>query len=112
MSTNTSGLRSHKDGFCPSLPNPRGPVARCTFTPPLAYRDGNGTVKRRKGFADLKATEQLAAETERKASRVRSGYTDPAEEHARRPLADHLKDYAAHFDAKGNCPEHNRVTVA
>jgi len=87
-------------------------AARCTFTPPLAYRDGNGTVKRRKGFADLKATEQLAAETERKASRVRSGYTDPAEEHARRPLADHLKDYAAHFDAKGNCPEHNRVTVA
>src|SRR5262249_40936090 len=39
------------------------------------YRDGTGTVRRMKGFADLKATEQLAAETERKASRVRSGYT-------------------------------------
>src|SRR5262245_37236305 len=61
-------------------------------------RDGNGTVRRVKGFADLKATEQLAAEMERKVSRVRSGYADPAEEHARRPLADHLKDYAAHLE--------------
>ena len=58
-------------------------------------RDATGTVRRVKGFADLKATEQLAAEMERKASRVRGGFTDPAEEHARRPLADHLKDYAA-----------------
>jgi len=42
-------------------------------------RAANGKVRRVKGFADLKATEQLAAETERKASRVRSGYTDPGE---------------------------------
>jgi hypothetical protein len=75
-------------------------------------RDANGKVRRVKGFADLKATEQLAAEMERKASRVRSGYTDPAEEHARRPLADHLNDYAAALEAKGNCEEHNRATVA
>ena len=75
-------------------------------------RDANGTVRRVKGYADLKATEQLAAETERKASRVRSGFTDPAEEHARRPLAAHLEAYGAHLEAKGNCPEHNRATVA
>ena len=75
-------------------------------------RDATGTVHRVKGFADLKATEQLAAETERKASRVRSGYSDPAEEHARRTLADHLKDYEAHLEAKGNCTEHIRQTIA
>jgi integrase len=74
-------------------------------------RDGNGTIRRIKGFADLKATEQLAAETERKASRARSGYSDPAEEHARRPLADHLKDYAAHLEAKGNTPAHTDLTI-
>lgn len=56
------------------------------------YRDANRTVCRVKGFADLKATEQLAAEMERKASRLRSGFADPAEEHARRPLAEHLND--------------------
>ncbi|VTT98141.1 integrase-recombinase protein : Marine sediment metagenome DNA, contig: S06H3_L02821 (Fragment) OS=marine sediment metagenome GN=S06H3_17168 PE=4 SV=1: Phage_integrase [Gemmataceae bacterium] len=75
-------------------------------------RSANGTVKRTKGFADLKATEQLAAELERKASRVRVGLIDPAEEHARRPLAEHLKDYAAYLDAKGNVSEHNKATVA
>src|SRR5438477_7998119 len=75
-------------------------------------RDAAGTVRRVKGFADLKATEQLAAEMERKASRVRSGFSDPAEEHARRPLADHLTDYAATLEAKGNVAEHNRATVA
>jgi excisionase family DNA binding protein len=75
-------------------------------------RDDSGTVRRVRGFADLKATERLAADMDRKASRVRSGYADPAEEHARRPLADHLKDYAAHLAAKGNCEQHNRATVA
>ncbi len=75
-------------------------------------RDATGTVNRVKGFADLKATEQLAAEMERKASRVRSGFTDPAEEHARRPLAAHLKDYAAHLEAKGNTDRHTLAVVA
>ncbi len=75
-------------------------------------RDATGTVHRVKGFADLKATEQLAAETERKAARVRSGYSDPAEEHVRRPLTDHLKDYAAALEAKGNVAAHNRATIA
>src|SRR3954471_7609347 len=71
-------------------------------------RDDSGTVRRVKGFADLKATEQLAAEMERKASRVRSGFPDPAEEHARRPLTEHLKDYAAYLGAKGDDPKHVR----
>jgi hypothetical protein len=44
------------------------------------------------GFTDLKATEQLAAETERKVSRMKAGLIDPNEEHVRRPLVDHLTD--------------------
>ncbi len=76
------------------------------------HRDATGTVRRVKGFADLKATEQLAAEMERKASRVRAGIIDPAEEHARRPLADHLRDYAAILVSKGDTPEHVGKTVA
>src|SRR5262245_19428110 len=76
------------------------------------YRDMYGTVRRMKGFADLKATEQLAAEMERKAARSRVGIIDPAEEHARRPLTEHLKDYAAFLESRGNVPAHNRATVA
>ncbi len=74
-------------------------------------RDANDTVRRVKGFADLKATEQLAAESERNASRVRAGFTDPAEAHVRRPLADHLKDYAAALEAKGSTAEYVKLAV-
>ncbi len=75
-------------------------------------RGADGTVRRVKGFADLKATEQLAAEMERKAARARAGLFDPAEEHLRRPLAEHLRDYAAALDAKGNTTEYNKEVVA
>lgn len=78
----------------------------------IDIRAADGTVQRVKGFTDLKATEQLANELERKAERRQYGYADPAEEHIRRPLAEHLTDYAAHLEAKGNAPEHNRATVA
>ncbi len=74
-------------------------------------RDGNGIVRRVKGFADLKATEQLAAEMERTASRVRVGIIDPAEAQARRPLTEHLKDYAAALEAKGDSPDHISKTI-
>lgn len=49
---------------------------------------------------------------ERKASRVRSGYSDPGDEHARRPLTEHLTDYAAFLESKGDTPEHVAKTVA
>ena len=65
-----------------------------------------------KGFTDLNATEQLAADTERKAARTNAGLIDPAEEHARRPLVDHLKDYAAALEQNGDTPTHVKKTVA
>ncbi len=75
------------------------------------FRDANGTVKRKKGFTDLKATEQAAAEMERRVGRIRVGMIDPAEEHFRRPLVDHLAEYAAHLEAKGDTPRHVKMTA-
>ena len=97
--------------FCPLTKDGRGYLrpSKCWY---FKYRDANGTVKRIKGFADLKATEQLAAETERRASRTRVGIIDPGEEHARRPLAEYLKDYADALEAKGDSMEHVRKTTA
>ncbi len=74
--------------------------------------DANGKPERVKGFADLKATEQLATEKARKAERVRSGFSDPGEEHALRPLCEHLKDYAAALEQKGDTPGHVKKTAA
>ncbi len=83
--------------------------AKCWY---FNLRTANGTVKRVRGYSDLKATEQLAAEMERKQARKRAGITDPSEEHLRRPLADHLKDYAAALEAKGGTARHVRETIA
>jgi integrase/recombinase XerC len=84
------------------------PSARWYFDIP----DANGKPKRTKGFADLKATEQLSNDMARKAERVRSGFTDPAEEHIRRPLADHLKDYTVYLSGKGSVAAHVQTTRA
>jgi excisionase family DNA binding protein len=75
-------------------------------------RDENGIVRRVKGSTDKAATEQMITDWQRRIERRRLGYADPAEEHATRPLADHLKDYAAYLEAKGNVPAHNAGTLA
>jgi len=41
----------------------------------------------------------------------RDSIIDPAEEHARRPLADHMKDYAAALEARGGTDDHIRLTT-
>ena len=64
-----------------------------------------------KGFSDLKATEQRANDTERRSARIAVGIIDPAEAHARKPLAEHLTDYAAHLQAKGGTTEHTKKTT-
>ena len=80
-------------------------------------RDGSGTIRRVKGFADLKATEQLAAERERQASRVhRSGgrarpptARRPPEGLRRRPRSEgrhrgsRPPDHRPHFRAAFRC---------
>lgn len=62
--------------------------------------------------ADKTVAQLKLAELVKRAGRERLGLFDPAEDHARRPLADHLNDYEAHLRQRGNSPEHVRGTVA
>jgi integrase len=55
-----------------------------------------------KGFKDRKATEALAVELERRGQREAAGIADPADEHAKRPLAAHVADFRRYLAAKGN----------
>src|SRR5215831_14574808 len=52
----------------------------------IEYRDADGIVRRVPGYVDRRATEQLAAELERKAERRQAGLTDPFDDHRKRPL--------------------------
>jgi hypothetical protein len=57
-----------------------------------------------KGYVDKKATESKAAELERRGIRLAEGLADPLEDHAKRPLAEHLADYVRYLADKGNVP--------
>ncbi len=74
-------------------------------------KDANGKwVPVKLDTADKQAAQaklnKLAAVAERK----RLGLFDPQEEHVRRPLADHLADYAAALTAKGDTGQHVTLT--
>ncbi len=64
----------------------------------------------RTGFTDKAATLSLGAQLEDTARKRRDGLIDPAEErrigHVRRPLDEHLDDFRAVLEAKGNTTEH------
>jgi len=84
-------------------------LARCYY---FDIRDENGVVRRVKGSTDKAVTEQMIADWQRRIERRKLGYADPAEEHATRPLLDHLKDYTEHLEAKGNVAAHTKATVS
>ncbi|MBX3399654.1 MAG: hypothetical protein KF873_13005 [Gemmataceae bacterium] len=84
-------------------------ASKCWY---FKLRDANGIIRRVKGFTDLKATEQFAAESVRKAERRAAGITDAVDEQLRRPLTDYLSDYAAALRGKGSSAEHVRSTIA
>ncbi|MGL4424328.1 MAG: tyrosine-type recombinase/integrase, partial [Gemmataceae bacterium] len=96
--------------YFPLTKNGRGYLcpSKCWY---FEHRDDVGTIVRVKGFADLKATEQLAAETERKIARKRVGIIDPNEDELRRPLVEHLSDYATHLAAKGGTSAYIELSV-
>jgi len=67
----------------------------------IEYKGADGTIKKVAGFRDRQATEQLAAELERDAERVRSGYKPKEHQQLNRPLQEHLKEYKKYLLDKG-----------
>jgi integrase len=78
----------------------------------IRYYTPDGQRHKVKGYRDKKATETLAAELERKAARLAAGLIDPAEEHVKRPLAQHAEDFRRYLAAKGDTPAYVLKTLA
>src|SRR5262245_14534154 len=72
----------------------------------VKYKDADGKEQKVPGSTDRGATEQKAADLERRAARRATGLVDPYEDHRKRPLAEHLADFRAALKAKGNTPEY------
>ena len=69
----------------------------------IKYKDADGVYRRRAGYTDRAATEQLKAQIERQVERRDAGIFDSSDqrlaEHARKPIADHLGDYHTHLES-------------
>jgi hypothetical protein len=61
----------------------------------IRYYTPDGKRHKVKGYRDKKATERKAAELERLGIRIDAGIVDPTDEQAKKPMAEHLADFAA-----------------
>jgi integrase/recombinase XerD len=67
----------------------------------IDYKDADGTSKRKAGYTDKEATNQLATELERTAEHIRSGYKPKEHEFLNVALKTHLEDFKANMMLKG-----------
>src|SRR5262249_45512618 len=74
------------------------------------YRDENGCEKRVPLAADKTAAQTMLNERLRKVERRAAGLDDPLENHHKRPLADHIADFAAYLKNKGSTDTHVNKT--
>jgi integrase len=67
----------------------------------IHYRDDGGSLQRVKGYVDLAATRQKAAELERALARGEQGLVDHFKASKARPILEHVKEYIADLKAAG-----------
>jgi integrase/recombinase XerC len=76
------------------------------------YIDEHGVERRKPLSADKAVAWQMLTKIEREVERKKAGLFDPTEEHARKPLSEHLADYSQVLESKGNTESHTRKTIA
>jgi len=70
------------------------------------FRDENGEERRVPLATDRTAAQTMLSDLVKKAERKAAGITDPLEEHRKRRLTLHLKDYEEYLRNKGNTEDH------
>lgn len=73
------------------------------------YRDADGIERRQKLCQNKAAAQQMLAELVKKAEQRRSGLCSPFEEHATRPLTEHLADFERSLRDKGSSESHCKL---
>ena len=81
---------------------------RCYY---VRFKDRGGVVHQVKGYTDKTATQALAARLVKKAERQQAGLTDPHEQHRRRPIAEHVAEFAENLADKDRTDEYIELTV-
>jgi len=78
----------------------------------VEYRDGDGVLRRVRGFADKESTKQLEAKLQRDAARQQAGLSDRFEAHRGRPLSEHVDDFEKHLKARDNTEGYVKMKIS
>jgi integrase len=111
------GHRSMAEIFRPAYHVDPATAKRCPASTPgavrkksptwwIRYYTPDGKRHKVKGYTDKKATENKAAELERRGIRIDAGIVDASDVHAKTPLAQHAEDFRRYLAAKGNTGEY------
>ena len=74
----------------------------------VEYVDAQGRTRKKPGYTDKKATEQLAANLQRQVEREKVGIVDVAHEHLRTPVKQHIEDWLDERERAARSPEYVR----
>src|SRR4051812_5845966 len=75
------------------------------------FRDAEGIARRVPLATDKAASQAMLNQIVKKAERKQAGLYDPYEEHEKRPLSDHLRDYRVDLRSKGSTDNHVDQTI-
>ncbi len=76
------------------------------------YVDADGITRCVPLATDKTAAQQMLAALTRRAELGKAGCVDPFEQHRKRPLAEHLADFAGELQAKGDDPRHVGIVAS
>ncbi len=76
------------------------------------YRDASGVERRVPLASDKTAAQTMLNEMVTREERKAAGLIDQFDDHARRPLAEHVKDYRRHLESKENAVSHVKLTTS
>ena len=77
----------------------------------VKYRIAPGVHKTVAGYRDREASVEKGRKLEQRAAREREGIYDPFEEHEGTELAEHLRWFQKHLEARGNADGHIKPTI-
>jgi integrase/recombinase XerD len=78
----------------------------------VVYRDASGVERRVPLASDKTAAQTMLSDIITREERKAAGLIDKFDEHANRPLAEHLKDYRRHLESKENAESHVKQTIS
>jgi hypothetical protein len=76
------------------------------------FRDANGRLRRHPLATDKRAAQAMLNDLVRKVELQTAGLSHPCEEHAKRPLREHLDDFERHYNNRDTGTKHVAETIA